>query len=452
MQISAEKIIYLFIVLILSVLLLVFAQVGYPMFGGDSYSFLPTAIHLHNGEGLINKLYTPTGHPEVLFYPPLFPWFQNLFIFSNHPNAIYYSLSITSIFTLFVMALVLYRSLKTIQNTYLRISFFVLFVLALSTGIDVSSGRPEIFINLLLSIAVFVHVYKIKLQEYIYGILLICIGLTSPITGVYCTLLLLLFYLYNKFSYKIYLKSAAAAFVVFVLFLMVYPYSFFEMIQTMISEARKIVFARDDAYTLKEFIKYHFISPSYTFFFLLFVSSTFIVLNKIYTSIYKLALLAILFSLIVYFGFRNLSTNYYVYNLFILYLFLLVSILPSFKKIIILMLLLCSVGYLRRVVLFSYFYDSNATISIAQEHLKNYNVINYPKNSSMWIFYFYQNTDIDKKNKFELHQQMYSSKDTYDSIPNVEYDFSNFTSLRIGSITIANNPPFYYYKLSAIPK
>ena len=71
----------------------------------------------------------------------------------------------------------------------------------------------------------------------------------------------------------------------------------------------------------------------------------------------------------------------------------------------------------------------------------------------MWLFYYYQ--DIKTNNlteSVELHQQMYSSKDTYESIPNVEYDFSNFTSLRIGSITIANNPPFYYYKLSAIPK
>lgn len=453
MQVNLEKIIYFIVFALLSSLLLIYAQSGYPMFGSDSYSFLPTAIHLHRGDGLINELYTPTGSTSVLFYPPFFPWFQSLFLFSNKPNAIYYSLSITSILCLFFMMLVFYRSLKKIENPGHRLFLYILLMLALNTSLDISSGRPEILINLLLSIAVFVYVYKVKLQEYIYGILLICIGLTSPITGIYCTLLLLLFYLYNKSSYKTYLKSAAAAFVLFVLFLMVYPYSFFEMIQTMISEAKKIVFARDDAYTLKEFIKYHFISPSYTFFFLLFVVSTLIVLSKIYTSIYKLVLLVILFSLIAYFGFRNLPTNYYVYNLSIIYFICILNFIPTYKKYVILMLLLCSIGTIRRGVLFAYFYDTQATIIHTQEKLKQCKITNFHKNSSMWLFYYYQEIKTNNLTEsVELHQQMYSSKDTYESIPNVEYDFSNYTSLRIGSITIANNPPFYYYKLSAIPK
>ncbi len=67
MPINKEKVIYFFVFILLSSVLLVFANVGYPKFGSDSFSFLPTAIHIHNGDGLINKLYVPTGNPEVLF-------------------------------------------------------------------------------------------------------------------------------------------------------------------------------------------------------------------------------------------------------------------------------------------------------------------------------------------------------------------------------------------------
>ena len=112
------------------------------------------------------------------------------------------------------------------------------------------------------------------------------------------------------------------------------------------------------------------------------------------------------------------------------------------------MLLLCSIGFVRRAVLFTYFYDPQATITVAQEHLKNYTITNYKKNSSMWLFYYYQKLNVNTKEEYELHQQVYSAIDTYENIQNVEYNHSKFNSLKISGITIANNPPFYYYKLS----
>lgn len=448
MQINIEKGIYLLVFILLSSLLLVYANVGYPLFGGDSYSFLPTAIHLHNGDGLINKLYVPTGNPEVLFYPPLFPWVQNLFIFSDNANAIYFSLSITSISCLLVMAFVFYQSIITITKKADRILLFVLFMLALSTGIDISSGRPEILINLLLSLSLLVHVYKPKYSEFIYGVLLVLIGLTSPVTGVYCSFILLLYYLYHKVALQSYVKSALSASLVFVLFLMVYPYSFMEMLNTMISEANKIVFARDDTYTIKEFVKYHFLSPSYTFYFLLFFVSALVVFSKIYKSVFQILVFGLLLALIIYFGFRNLATNYYVYNLMVLYFFIVLSIIPSYKKIVMLMMLLCCIGFVRRAMLFTYFYDPQATITVAEEHLKNYTITNYKKNSSMWLFYYYQKSNVNTNDEYELHQQVYSAIDTYENIQNIEYNHSKFTSLKLAGITIANNPPFYYYKLS----
>ncbi len=451
MQISKEKLIYLLVFTLLSSLLLGYAQAGYPLFGGDSYSFLPTTIHLHNGEGLINELYKPTGSSKVLFYPPLFQWFQSLFIFTNKANAIYYSLSITSILCLFFMMLVFYKSLKTIQNSTYRISIYILLMFALSTSLDTSSGRPEILVNLLLSITLVVYVYQLKFAEYVYGVLLVLIGICSPITGVYCSLILLIYYIYKSFTVQTYAKTVLSASTMFILFLIFYPYSFFEMIKTMIEEANKIVFARDDSYSIKEFVKYHLLSPSYTFYILLFFSSVMVVIKHIYKSTLNLILLVVLMALISYFGFRNLSTNYYVYNLSVLYFLLIISLIPSYKKIVILMLLFCSIGYIRRAVLFSYFYDSNATVLSAQENLHNYRITNFKDNSSMWLFYFYQNNDTTIQ-ELELHQQMYSSPMIYDNIKDVVYNHSKVKNLKIAGLTIANNPPFYYYKLSTISK
>ncbi len=169
------------------------------------------------------------------------------------------------------MTMTFYRSIKFITNITVKLFFFILLMLALSTGVDISSGRPEIVINLLLSFVLLVHVYQLKYSEYIYGGLLILIALSSPITGVYCSFILLLYYLYNKFSFKTYLKSALTAIIVFSLFLLAYPYSFLEILNTMIAEANKIVFARDDAYSIKEFVKYHFLSPNYTLYFYCFL-------------------------------------------------------------------------------------------------------------------------------------------------------------------------------------
>ncbi len=92
------------------------------------------------------------------------------------------------------------------------------------------------------------------------------------------------------------------------------------------------------------------------------------------------------------------------------------------------MMLLCSIGFFRRALFYTYFYDADATICIAEEQLKNYKITNYPKNSSMWLFYYDQKANVKISKEYELHQQIYSAFEALNNFQNVEYDLSKFKS------------------------
>ncbi len=449
MQISKEKYIYLFFFICIASLFSLFAYNGYPLFGGDSYSFMPTAIHLNRGDGLINSLYTPTSNEKMLFYPPLFPYFQSLLLFTNKPNELFISLSITSILTLFIMFMVLSKLLSRTEPSFSKYILFLVISIGIATGLDISSGRPEILLNLWISIGLLVYVYEVKQQDYLFGILLTLIGLTSPITGIYLSLILLLLFIHRKKQLSNYVKLLSSSFLVFIIFLLVYPYSFIELIQTMIAEAQKIVFSRDDVYSIKEFIKYHFIYPSYTFYFLLFFLSIIFIIKYLYKSITSITLFALLIGLMFYFGFRNLATNYYIYNIYLIYVFIVISTLLKYRYNLTLVLIfaLTSIGFIRKTTLFFYFYDERAVVNTVNNSLKDFNIVNYAENSSFWIYKYYIDKNIETSNKYYIYQQAFSSRILLKETDSVIIDFVNTDNFNLAGITIANNPPFYYYKL-----
>ncbi len=450
MQIGRREIIFFCIFLFLSSLAILFAIDGYPLLGGDSYSFLPTAIHIHRGDGLINVLYAPTGDTKMLFYPPLFPYFQSLFLFTDLPNELFISLSITSICTLFVMMLVFYKMLKPVKNEIYAISIFLLLMLGISTGLDTSSGRPEILVNLLLSIALLTYISAIKYDNYIYGVLLVLIGITSPVTSIYCIVMLVLYYSYKKKNFISYVKVAISSSMVFLLFLAVYPYSFIDLLHTMASEAQKLIVSREEIYSVKEFVKYHLIAPNYTFYFMFFVASVVIVFKNIYKSIQQLGIFFMLVALVIYFGFRTFPTNYYVYNIYLI-CFTIVAhemLKKPIKLMLVAMLLLASVGFVRKTFLYFYFVDDAATITAVHTKIKDFNIDNYRSNSSFWVYYYYQNNTRKSIYTHSIFQQAFSSEIKIENPDVLLIDFTRNDKLNIGPLTIANNPPFYYYKLA----
>ena len=449
MQISKEKYIYLLFFGFLASLFILFAYNGYPLFGGDSYSFLPTAIHLDRGEGLINQLYKPTGSEQMLFYPPLFPYFQSLFLFTNNPNELFISLSITSILSLLFMMLALAKLFSNIEPSIFKYFLFFIVSIGITTGLDTSSGRPEILVNLLLSIGLYLYVNNFKYNDYYYGVLLTLIGITSVVTGIYVFLILVMLYFYKEKKLTNYLKLLSTCLIVFIIFLFFYPYSFADLIKTMLSEAQKIVFSRDDVYSFKEFVSYHLLYPSYTFYFIFFLLSIIFILSKIYKSIFTSVVFVLLLSLIYYFGFRNLATNYYVYCIYLVSAFIVLNVFLKSKFYIMLMLVfgLASIGFIRKSALFLYYYDEQAVVNTVNNSLENYNIVNYAKNSSFWVFHYYNNNEFDGKNNYYLYQQVFSSNIDIRKQDSVVVDFTNHSKFKFAGLTIANNPPFYYYKL-----
>jgi hypothetical protein len=449
MQIRKEKFIYLLFFICIASLFILFAYNGYPLFGGDSYSFLPTAIHIDRGDGLINTLYMPTGNEQMLFYPPIFPYFQSLFLFTNKPNELFVSLAITSILSLFIMMMVLSKLLSKKSPSLIKYILFFVISIGIATGLDTSSGRPEILLNLWISIGLLVYIYDYKNQDYIYGVLLILIGFTSPITGIYICVILLMLFIYKKKKLINYLKLICSVFVLFILFILIYPYSFIELIQTMAFVAQKIIVSRDDAYSIIDFIKYHFIYPSYTFYFILFLSSIIYLFKYLCQSISIVTLFIFLFGLIFYFGFRNLATNYYVYNIYLIYVFIVVSALIKHKNtsMILFIFVLTSIGFVRKTALYVYFYDERAIVNNVNNSLKNFNIVNYSDNSSFWIYKYYTNNNIERNSKCYVYQQALSSSILLKEKDSVIINFINTDNLTIAGIRIANNPPFYYYKL-----
>lgn len=450
MQVNRDKIIFYLIFICIASFFILFAYNGYPLLGGDSYCFGPTAIHLDKGDGLINEIYAPTGKQEMLFYPPLFPYFQSLLLFTNKPNELFISYSITSILALFFMMNVVWKLLS--NTTSSSIKFILLFVISIgiASGLDISSGRPEILINLLVSIGLFIFISNFKYEDYFYGILLALIGITSVVTSVYVFLILLLIYSYNKKKIYNYIKVAISSAFVFIVFLVVYPYNFIELIQTMQAEAQKIVFARNDVYSFKEFINYHIIYPSYTFYFLLFFSSLIFIISKVYTSAWQLILLTAVLFFIIYFGFRNLATNYYVYNIYLVYVTITISwfVKHRYNALLVFLFALSSIGFVRRSALFFYYFDESAVVNTVNKTLLNYNIQNYSDNASFWVFNYYRNSTPNTNLQFNIYQQVYSAGFMLNKNEIIEKKFTNNKPFRLFGLTIANNPPFYYYTLT----
>lgn len=437
--------IYSIILIIIIAIFVLFGIIGYPLLGSDSYCFLPTSIHLFNNEGLINKLYMPLGIEEMKFYPPFFPYFQSLFIFNNTPNSIYLSLTITSVLTLIIVSLIFYRILKD-STLYLYIP---LLLLAVTSGLDISSGRPEILLNLLLSIAVLVNISSLRSQtvDLINGLLFTLIGITSPITSIYIFIIILIYYTYTNKKISNFITLFISSTFTFLIFLFLYPYSFLELIHNMKSQAKLLIVSRDDYYTISEFVKYHILNPTYSFYILLFLFAIIIVFKKFSRSVLLLSLTAVLLFIIYYFGFRNPATNYYVYNLYILYISLIafkINSYKSYKYLYVIVFLLCSVGFIRRVSSVIYYHKEVRTINKTNAEIKNLNITNYKENSSFWILYYYRDKVIDTTSSYLITQQLFNSNiDTNKAYINN----TNFKNFKVLNFTIANNPPFYYYTI-----
>ena len=108
---------------------------------------------------------------------------------------------------------------------------------------------------------------------------------------------------------------------------------------------------------------------------------------------------------------------------------------------------LTSIGFVRKTALYVYFYDERAIVNNVNNSLKNFNIVNYSDNSSFWIYKYYTNHNIERNSKCYVYQQALSSSILLKEKDSVIINFINTDNLTIAGIRIANNPPFYYYKL-----
>jgi hypothetical protein len=461
---------------------IIFCFYGYPLLLGDTECFLPAAFQIRLHKQLINPFYN-AGFIEgnkFLFYPPFYPFFMSFLIIKAKAIYAYISLTIVNLFTLFVVNLIVQHLIKenSINKASLTIDkcFLVFFFLAICAFIALGNSRPEVLCYLILSLTVYLFLKSIKYRYFFIGVLGSLSVLTSPVFGIYLTLLILLFIAYNSpNSNKVFISIFSGAFSILIIFFIFYPYPVTEMVKTMKVHSSNVIFNRNESYSFSSFLRYYILSSNGAFVGLIFAVALIIVVKRIFRNNksdkkkYLIAiLLMLLLALIVYFSFRNFAMYY---NLTVLAPLMLIIIFHEYitetSKVVKLFLLstviLASIAFLRLTLNFGLtFLSSEFNIHSVDKRLVKYANMQgrtIGVSSSFWIFFSgpvlckpviypgIYNSASPKKFDYIILQQVgtgiYSppNLEGYDLIENY---FEN-KELRVFGIKTASYSPFYQY-------
>lgn len=375
--------IILIIVSIYAYLTFAFAFNGYPGFIQDSTCFLPTAYFINHFHQLINPLYDAgldPIHHRFLFYPPLFPYVV-AFINNLMPefyNNMQVSLALIDLLGLIVLliSVYIYASRRKINTSFTLCFFVVLWLFALFSFYGVQEGRPEVLCKFFISCFLLNNVYNSKrFCNFNNGVLVTLNLITSPVSTFYLILITLgLLFYRNEFKVKPILQTALGFVVIAGIFAMVYPYHILELIQALRQHSKNVIVNRYSTNSFQAFVSFYI---TYTY-------APFLIFNFLIPVIYvarilirkgmviALGLLVILSVLVSYFSFRDMPMNYNMLVLSPVFFFVLFAIIIQLflgdKRSISLkmatfaltfVLLVNSIGFIRKTLLFYSTQDSN---------------------------------------------------------------------------------------------
>ena len=374
--------------LILIGIFFVCAVWAYPVFIGDSSYYIPPAINLKGGRGLINQVsgistqVDPSGEARFIYYPPLFQFVLSyLMPFANPWGA---SLAIALMNACVIMGLVVLffryaRCFLFIDSILVSIAFF-----GLATSFAPFEGRPEILARVIFVfglLAVTFIQYRIY-RMGVLGVLLGCMGATVPGGGVLFFILITLYILattnVRRGAFEMF-NVIGVSLVVFFLVLSFSPYGAGETLTGILTHA-KILAESDADRTVGRMIAHTMWYPQTTLYgvlFLIFVICTLILVRVFWKRICSkksfLFILSLFFLLCA--GLIRLSFESYVFLFSPLFFIVILFARQLNKKPLILcgvaiLFLLTSIGFLRTHVLFIDFMKNGVSLSQARSHFQ----------------------------------------------------------------------------------
>lgn len=462
--------------LFLAAVYILFTWYGYPLLTNDSQCFLPAAVEIKNGGGLINPFYNANfieGN-KFLFYPPFFPVFMSLLLPGVGAGALYVSILVVNLSSLFISLLILkelYKKLDNVAEQAFQMNLFSVFWLfANCTFIIPANTRPEMLCRLFLYLIVFLALKRSSFKYFAAGTICALSILTSPVFGIYAGFIILLYFVYEQ-NVKPLIPFAAGCLVVAAFFFILYPYKISELLQTMQLHSKNVIFQRNEGFSLSAFLTYHVMSYNASFGILLFLTAvaiavyTFIpTLKGAFAKPVFLGLLSLLLLLVLYFTFKNLPMSYYMYVLSPLLLYFIAAGFFKqssrlVKRYLLLLVMLVSFSFLRLVGVFA------VNLPTAQYPLEKMSGYMEPfkkmegkkigLSTALWPFFAGKVTckpaiyDELRKEDFDylILQQYTSNKMQPSPIPGYELAEDHFDKhpVTIGGFTVSKYAPLYQY-------
>lgn len=136
-------------------ILLLFAFYAYPAPGQDSSVFLPLAINLAKGKGMVNEVH------HFLYPAPLFPLIISWLMWAPTPQSALAVAGVFAALNIILSAFLFYRvaTLREQRLTWFRALLIVMSLAGLATYFGYGQARPELFASFLLLIACCVTFY-----------------------------------------------------------------------------------------------------------------------------------------------------------------------------------------------------------------------------------------------------------------------------------------------------
>lgn len=282
----AKKVILVGIIILLIIVFFIFARYGYPLFRWDAGFFIPTAINLAAGKGLINEFYPvvqnldPLHQYRFIANVPLFPVVLSLLIPHPSPQGAYVALAILHSLALSLSGLLLYRT-ATLHGKplgWMGTGLISLSLLGMATHfVGRAEGRPETLgvLFFLLAVLTIVYGYRWRFLWVPLGGILGLMGATHPVGGIMLFLMLGLYFAIVsppreaiRAVLGVGLLSIACFFIMLKL---ASPYPLADMFQAIAIHAQLSVDYMQTRDKMGDFLNYHFLVRHQMFYGLLFV-------------------------------------------------------------------------------------------------------------------------------------------------------------------------------------
>lgn len=386
--------------LLLAALLLMMGRHGFPLPGDDSSCFIPPAVHLKNGEGLINPvdihthLTDPTGGDRFMYYPPLLQFTLAGLMPQGNAMGVLFALSLIGTMALIATSFLLWRRLKTSETPGI--------LGTLVTGLSLmgilsylpagTNGRPEVLVMLWValwaSILLFGKFGKPWVKDVLVILLLGLNAATQPVSAFLGGLLIALYYLLTKAPKPVLIRIAALAAgggALLLLVLALSPYGIERHIHAILTHASHVVI-NHEPFNPAQFVQMYFTGAHFTGYGLV-LATALIALslhirraNVSKTSrILCWLVFAVLLASLWYFAIRISARNYNVFALMPVILLgnldLLLSLpallknqaLKTARAGLVLITAVTTIGFVRKALLFYFFLHQGVSLEQARQ-------------------------------------------------------------------------------------